>query len=86
MLLAVGYDVSLEGMEPSRNILILEGTSLAGTEAIYDLVFDEKQLALLLSQFTNPDGSLKHFEVLLASRHMNGSAAAFQLLASRTYP
>ncbi len=76
----------LPGIDPSKNVLILEGTSLPGTEAIYDFVFDHDQLEQLLKQFKNRDGSLKHFEVLLSSKYLNGNAATFQPLASRTYP
>jgi hypothetical protein len=75
----------LPGIEPSCNVLILEGTSVAGTESIYDLLSDEKELGQILNKFKNPDGSLKHFEVLLASQSFNGSATKFQVAAFRAY-
>ena len=75
----------LPGIEPSRNVLILEGTSVAGTESIYDLLSDKKELAQILEKFKNTDGSLKHFEVLLASQSVDGSATKFHVVAFRAY-
>jgi hypothetical protein len=75
----------LPNIESSRNVLILEGTSVAGTESIYDLLSDEKELGQILNKFKSVDGSLKHFEVLLASQSFNGSAAKFQVVAFRAY-
>lgn len=76
----------LPGIEPSRNVLILEGTSVAGTESIYDLLSDKKELGQILEKFKNADGSLKHFEVLLASQSVDGSAAKFHVVTFRAYP
>jgi hypothetical protein len=75
----------LPGIEPSRNVLILEGTSVAGTESIYDLLSDKKELNRIIEKFKNSDGSLKHFEVLLASESVDGSAAKFHVVAFRAY-
>ena len=84
---AVTYGVLafLPGIERSHNVLILEGTSVAGTESIYDLLSDEKELAQILAKFRNADGSLKHFEVLLASQSFDGNASKFQIAAFRSY-
>jgi hypothetical protein len=76
----------IKGVEPSRNALILEGTSVAGTESIYDLLSNEEELDMLVNQFKAPDGSLMHFEVLLSSQYLNGSASTFHVVASRSYP
>jgi hypothetical protein len=76
----------LPGIKPSRNALILQGTSVAGTEAISDLVFDQKQLGIILQGFKRPDGTLPHFEVLLAGQYVNGTSSRFKVVASRTYP
>jgi hypothetical protein len=75
----------LPGIEPSRNVLVLEGTSVAGTESIYDLLSDKKELSQILEKFKNPDGSLKHFEVLLAAQSIDGSATKFHVVAFRAY-
>ncbi len=76
----------IPGIEPSRNVLIVEGTSVAGTESIYDLLSNEEELNLLLKQFRTSDGKLMHFEMLLSSQYLNGSAAKFHVIASRSYP
>jgi hypothetical protein len=76
----------IPGIEPSTNVLILEGTSVAGTESIYDLLSNKEELNELLKQFKAPNGTLTHFEVLLSSDNLNGSAAKFHVVASRSYP
>jgi len=75
----------LPGIERSRDALILQGTSLAGTEAISDLIFDHKELDAVLQNFRRADGSISHFEVLLSGENINGASVRFKILASRTY-
>lgn len=69
----------IPGIEPSRNVLIIEGTSVAGTESIYDLLSNEEELNPLLKHFKAPDGSLMHFEVLLSAQPLNESASKFDV-------
>ena len=76
----------LPGIEPSKNVLLVQGTSVAGTEAISDLLFNRKQLEATLKRFIRPDGTLSHFEVLLAGHSVNNTSAGFRIVASRTYP
>ena len=73
----------LPGPDPSKNVLILQGTSIAGTEAICDLVFDHQQLDPMLRDFRRPDGTLSHFEILLSGQHVNASSVRFTIVASR---
>ncbi len=61
-------------------MLILEGTSVAGTKSIYDLLSNEKELGQILDKFKNPDGSLKQFEVLLASQSSMEARLSFRWL------
>jgi hypothetical protein len=75
----------LPGIERSKHTLILQGTSLAGTEAISDLIFDQRELDAVLQNFRRPDGSISHFEVLLSGENVNGASVRFKILASRTY-
>lgn len=75
----------LPGIERSRDTLILQGTSLAGTEAISDLIFDHTELDVVLQNFRRPDGSIRHFEALLSGENVNGSSVRFKILASRMY-
>jgi hypothetical protein len=75
----------LPNLGPSRNVLIMEGTSLAATQAVCDLAFDENSLEPALQKVRRRDGSLPHFELLLASTVVNGNASNFQILAYRIY-
>jgi len=68
----------------SGQILILEGTSMAGTEAAADFVLDDHLLLPFLSRVRLPDGRLPYFEVLLQSTGMNGSASQLRILGYRT--
>jgi hypothetical protein len=77
----VGLRPNLRG---SGKVLILEGTSMAGTEAAADFVFDDTLLLPFLSKIRNPDGSIPYFEVLLQSSNMNGSASQLGVIAYRT--
>jgi hypothetical protein len=59
---------------------------MAGAEAISDFLFDDADLLPFLSKLRKPDGSLSHFEVLLESNSLNGSAGPFRILAYCTHP
>ncbi|WP_263417769.1 hypothetical protein [Terriglobus albidus] len=68
----------------SGKVLLLEGTSMAGTEAAADFLFDDAHLLPFLAKIRNRDGSIPYFEVLLQSSSMNGSASQLVVLAYRT--
>lgn len=70
-------------MSDSGDALILEGQTMAGTEAATDFVFDNTYLLPFLKQIKRPDGSLPHFEVLIASKSLNGDASRLQVVAYR---
>lgn len=70
----------------SGQVLILEGTSMAGTESAADFVFDDARLLPFLDKIRNPNGSLPYFELLLQSSNMNGNASQSEVLAYRTSP
>ena len=73
-------------LEGSGQILILEGTSMAGTESAADFVFDDARLLPFLNKIRNQNGSLPYFEILLQSNNMNGNASQSEILAYRTSP
>lgn len=77
----VAYLPNLSGQ---GNALILEGTSMAGTESAWDFVADDSQLFPFLNRIRKPDGSLPHFEVVLGTNNVNGSAGKNMILAWRT--
>jgi len=76
----VAYLPNLQG---TGNALILEGTSMAGTESAWDFVRDEAQLAPFLHRIQKPDGTIPHFEVVLGTNNMSGSAGRNTILAWR---
>jgi hypothetical protein len=77
----VALQPSIEG---SGYVLLLEGTSMAGTESAADFVFDDSRLLPFLAKVRQKDGSLPYFELLLQSNNMNGSASGSEILAYRT--
>ena len=64
------------------NVLIIEGTTTAGTEAASDFILDGKTVAPILKRALLVDGSLGGFEVLLRTRNVAGSAPQAQLVTS----
>jgi hypothetical protein len=73
----------LSNLSGDGNALIIEGTTMAGTEAATDFVNDDARLLPFLNQIRRTDGSLPHFELLLEARNMNSSAVQSQVLARR---
>jgi len=82
----LGVLAFLANLDGAGNVLIVEGNSMAGTEAISDFLFDDHALLPFLAKITRPDGSLPHFEVLIESTSINGSAGPFHVIAYRTAP
>lgn len=68
------------------NVLILEGTSSAGTECAWEFLSDTAQMEHLRRLGNAPVGSLPHFEVLLRTSNLAGDAAANTIIASRILP
>jgi hypothetical protein len=79
----VAFRPNLSG---SGQVLILEGTSMAGTECAADFVFDDTRFLPFLEKIRNPNGSLPYFELLLRSNNMNGNASDSELIGYRTSP
>jgi len=71
-------------MKGSGDVLVLEGTSMAGTESAADFVFDDSRLLPFLATIKQKNGSLPYFELLLKSNNMNGSASGSEILSYRT--
>jgi hypothetical protein len=82
----LGVLAFLSNPDKDGNALIIEGNSMAGTEAISDFLFDDAALLPFLEKIKMSNGSLPHFEVLVKSNSVNGSAGPFRILAYRTYP
>ena len=77
----VAFTPNLSG---NGNALLIEGTSMAGTEAAWDFVSDDSELLPFLKKIQRPDGKIPHFELLLMTQNMSSSAVHSSLLAWRT--
>jgi hypothetical protein len=78
-----GLVAYLPNLAGDGNALILEGTSMSGTEAARDFVMDDSQLLPFLEKIQGADGSIPHFELLLGTQNMSASALRSNLLAWR---
>jgi hypothetical protein len=74
----------LPNLGGNGNALILEGTSMAGTESAWDFVSDDSQLLPFLKRIQRANGTVPHFEVVLGTNNMSGSAVKNTVLAWRT--
>jgi len=75
----------LPNLSGAGNVLLVEGTSIAGTEAISDFLFEDRKLEPFLEKIAGKDSSLPHFEILLESQSLNGSASQSQIVAYRLH-
>jgi len=71
----------LPNLSATGNVLILEGLSMAGTEAAVDLVMDDDRLLPILSKIRKPDGSLPHVEMLLEAEALGDGAGPARVVA-----
>ncbi|MGB8031378.1 MAG: hypothetical protein WCF30_17130 [Terracidiphilus sp.] len=78
-----GVVAYLPNLGGDRDALILEGTSMAGTECAWDFVSDDSQLLPFLERIRRPNGTIPHFEVLLETNNMSGSAVKGNVLGWR---
>jgi hypothetical protein len=74
----------LPNLGGNGNALILEGTSMAGTESAWDFVSDDSQLLPFLKRIQRANGTVPHFELVLGTNNMSGSAVKDTVLAWRT--
>ena len=81
----LGVLAYLPNLEGTGHTLIVEGNSMAGTEAISDFLFDDAALLPFLRKVSKSDGTLPYFEVLIEANSVNGSAGPFRILAYRTH-
>jgi hypothetical protein len=74
-------------LDSSGYILIVEGTSIAGTEAAADfLTHSPSRIESVLSPVLKQYGRIPPFEVLLETTNLNGSASQSRVLAFRATP
>jgi hypothetical protein len=58
---------------------------MAGTEAAIDTLFDQVEMRPLLRQFSNADGSLNPFEILIETRSFGSDSPQASVVATRVY-
>jgi hypothetical protein len=77
------------GFVPNLNntgsVLLVEGLTMAGTQAAVDTLFDRSTMRPLLDHFTNADGSLNPFEILLETRSFGSDSPQASVVAIRVY-
>jgi hypothetical protein len=78
-----GIVALMPNLSGSGSALLVEGTSMAGTEAAWDFVSDDAELLPFLKRIQRPNGSVPHFELLLETQNMSSSAVHSNLLAWR---
>ena len=71
----------LPNVSATGNVLILEGLSMAGTEAAVDLAMDDDRMLPILAHLRKPNGSLPHFEMLLESDALGEGAGPARVIA-----
>jgi hypothetical protein len=76
----VGFLPNLGG---TGSVLILEGTSMAGTQCAWDFVADDSSFLPFVNRIKRSDGSIPHFQLVLDSTNLNGSAVKRSILAWR---
>jgi hypothetical protein len=65
------------------NALLLEGTSMAGTESAWDFISDAKQFGAFMNQVGGTTKHVPHFEAVVGTTNFGGSAAKTTALAWR---
>jgi hypothetical protein len=75
----------LPNLNGTGKVLIVEGSTMAGTDAASDFAFDGTKLASLLQPYIRHKGKLPYFEVLLQTSNIGGSAPDSKVVAYRIH-
>jgi hypothetical protein len=81
--LAYALVAYVPNMTEGKHVLILEGSTIAGTEAASDFIFDASKLDALLFQHMKIGGSIPSFEFVLESNDFSGTTPNARVIASR---
>lgn len=76
----LGYAAYIPGLDGKNKVLIIEGSSVTGGDAICDFLFNDSPQSSFLEKIKRPDGSLPYFELLLEADGLDGSAGPFHVL------
>jgi hypothetical protein len=66
-------------------ILIVEGLTMAGTQAATDILFNREEMRSALEKATAGNGKLKPFELLIETRSFGSNSPQANIIASRVY-
>lgn len=81
--LAYALAAYVPNLREGRHVLILEGTSIAGTKAAVDFIFDSSRVDALLAKHMKPGGIVPCFELVLESNDYSGTATKANVITSR---
>ena len=84
--LGYGYIALTDNMEGNGNVLLIEGTSMAGVDAAVSFLFNEKKMAPIMDSARANQGKLSNFEVLLEAPFLKSNAGNVSIVATRFYP
>jgi hypothetical protein len=66
-------------------ILIVEGLTMAGTQAATDVLFNREEMPSVLEKAAAGNGKLKPFELLIETRSFGSNSPQASIIASRIY-
>jgi hypothetical protein len=66
-------------------VLLIEGLTMAGTQAAVDTIFNREVMRPLLTQFRNADDSLNPFEILIETMSFGSDSPQASVVATRAY-
>jgi hypothetical protein len=78
-----GVVTFLPNLSGTGSVLILEGTSMAGTECAWDFIADDSAFLPFVNRIRRVDGSIPHFQLVLDSINLTGSSTKRNVLAWR---
>jgi hypothetical protein len=76
----------LPNLNGTGNLLVVQGFSVAGTQAAAEFVTNGRDFDVLMRTYAGNRSKLPHFEILLSTVEMNGTAARAVPLAWHVYP
>jgi hypothetical protein len=76
----------LPNLSKTGHILLISGLNMAGTQAAADVLLDEASMKPIIERVTQPDGSLKPFELLVVTGSLDAEALPSRIIASRYGP
>jgi PAS domain-containing protein len=75
----------LPNLDGTGHLLLLQGLDVAGTQAAAESLFHGDAITTVLRQAIRPDGSIRHFEILLRSTSIESNSTGTQVIATRIY-